>query len=330
MTKKSNQRLTAFAIVMILALLAANAYLLFTKVEQEKLIQKQNSELIEGKNLYVELEKEYYESLRDLEEMKDSNKDLNQLIDNQKEDLRIQKNRIAGLIEDAKASKNNYEVARDEIRKLREQTNQYLAQIASLQRKNSDLKNVNQTLNEDKRILEGVVENVQSQNEQLTAVKTSLTEKNVGLENEKQALEKKVDIASMIRVHNISGYGYKITNAGKMNEKQKAKYVDGISVCYNILPNDLITESNEEFFVRIVNPMGETIAIEDEGSGVLTENRSNEKVRYTISQNVAYEQKEVNKCVRWAPDQASFAPGVYKLEVYNKGYLAGTGDFVLK
>ena len=330
MSKKTNQRLTAFAIVMILALLATNAYLLFTKVEQEKLIQKQNSELIEGKNLYVDLEKEYYESLSDLEDMKSNNKDLNQLIDNQKDDLKIQKSRIAGLIEDAKNSKNNYEVARDEIRKLREQTNQYLAQIASLQRKNSDLKNVNQTLNEDKRILEGVVENVQSQNVQLAAVKTSLTEKNVGLENERESLIKKVDIASMIRVHNITGFGYKITNSGKMNEKQKAKYVDGISICYNILPNDLITESNEEFFVRIVSPMGETMAIEDLGSGVLTENRSNEKVRYTISQNVAYEQKEVNKCVRWAPDQETFAPGIYKLEVYNKGYLAGTGDFVLK
>lgn len=330
MSKKTSQRLTAFAIVMILALLAGNAYLLFTKVEQEKLIEKQNSELIEGKNLYVDLEKEYYQSLGDLEEMKSNNKDLNQLIDNQKDDLRDQKNRIAGLIEDAKNSKNNYEVARDEIRKLREQTNQYLAQIASLQRQNTDLKNVNYDLNNDKTILTKEVIQVKDEKEKLEAIKTSLTEKNVGLESEKEALIKKVDIASMIRVHNISGYGFKITNSGKMNEKSKAKYVDGVSVCFNILPNDLITKSNEEFFVRIINPIGETMAIEDLGSGVLTESRSSEKVRYTISQNVDYDQKEVNKCVRWAPDQESFAPGTYKIEVYNKGYLAGTGDFVLK
>ena len=81
--------------------------------------------------------------------------------------------------------------------------------------------------------------------------------------------------------------------------------------------------------MRVINPTGETLAIEEMGSGIMSSSVSNEQIRYTKVQEYDYSNDATQLCFKWAP-KTSFDPGTYQVEVYNKGYVAGTGAFTLK
>ena len=85
----------------------------------------------------------------------------------------------------------------------------------------------------------------------------------------------------------------------------------------------------EEFYVRIVNPRGETLAIENLGSGSISLVATGEDIRYTQSAETEYQNDEQDLCLRWNPD-IPFQTGRYEVEIYNKGFLAGTSSFELK
>ena len=93
----SSQRLIAIATVVIIALLGINGYLLYNKITKDRLIEEQKQELISSEKMQAELEKEYYQSLSDLEEMKTANEELNAIIEQQKGELKSQKDRKTNM-----------------------------------------------------------------------------------------------------------------------------------------------------------------------------------------------------------------------------------------
>src|SRR6188472_2593275 len=115
MSQSSQQKLLALATVAIIALLGLSAFLIYTKVNQDKLIKKQSVELIDEARVKADLEKEYYQALSDLEEMRSNNSELNAMIETQKAELKKQKDKIDGLIK----SQRDLEQARDEIARPR-------------------------------------------------------------------------------------------------------------------------------------------------------------------------------------------------------------------
>jgi len=154
--------------------------------------------------------------------------------------------------------------------------------------------------------------------------------------SEKQELEArasdlsyKVNMASVIKVDGFDVNGLKIRNNGKRAKKRYAKNIDELEVCFNVTANQVAEPGVEEFFVRIVNPLGETLAIENMGSGTLTNQASGEQVRYTQVKEVDYNREANTLCLVWAPNQP-FQEGEYVIEVYNKGHLAGSTAFDLK
>lgn len=107
------------------------------------------------------------------------------------------------------------------------------------------------------------------------------------------------------------------------------KNVDYIQICLDTYENEVAEIGSETFFVRVVNPVGETMAVENLGSGVLEKSVSGDKVRYTKAAEVEYDQTAVKTCLDWNPN-TSFQEGKYIVEVYNKGFLSGKGTFELK
>jgi hypothetical protein len=57
--------------------------------------------------------------------------------------------------------------------------------------------------------------------------------------------------------------------------------------------------------------------------------KTGEEVRFTQFAETEYANDEQNLCLLWNPD-TPFDSGKYAIEIYNKGYLAGTGSFELK
>ena len=56
---------------------------MYNKAQQDKVIAKHKMELDDAEQVKVELEKEYYEALSDLEELRGDNTELNAMIENQ-------------------------------------------------------------------------------------------------------------------------------------------------------------------------------------------------------------------------------------------------------
>jgi len=184
-------------------------------------------------------------------------------------------------------------------------------------------------LSEEKKVLQTNVEtermNVQNLNEEkavLVGLKENLEEKNANL-------NKKVNYGSVVRVTNITGTGLKTRNSGKTVQKSYARNAEKIEICFNTTENEIANIGNEAFFIRVVNPVGETMAVEELGSGTFTSTKTKEEIRFTQRADIDYSAAEEKVCIVWEPN-TTFAKGIYGVEVYNKGFLAGTGNFQLK
>lgn len=321
MSQTSQQRLLALATVAIIALLGLSAFLIYTKVNQDKLYKKQSSELLEETRLKTELEKEYYAALSDLEEMRGSNTELNAMIETQKQELKKQKDKIDGLLKDSR----ELDKAQEEIKKLRS----LITEVEQLRKDNADLLANNTQLTEERDMLTIQVQQEKVINEQLNTEKTTLVSDNEKLSQEKENLSSKVNVASTIKVNVVSADGYKVKGSGKESDSRKAKTIDGIRICFNTIHNEIVTPGQEEFYLRILDPLGSVMAIQDLGSGNLKLGNSSEMVQYTQRIKVDYGNEPKEGCFNWQPG-IPFEPGTYSYEVFNKGFLSGKGSFTLK
>ena len=324
-SKDSKQKLTAIAAVVIVALLALNAFLYYNYNKQKSENTELAAQNAETEKLKVELEKQYYDALSELESMRGKEENLNALIDKQKEELETKKNKIAGLLR----SKSDLKKAKAEIQEMRVQLEGYVTEINTLKEENAMLAEANTKLTEDKMMLEEEVTKERTMNEELTTAKAALVSEKEGLETEKAALTKKVTYASVVNVKDVTASGWKQKKNGKSKKRRSAKNVDFLKVCFTAEANDVTETGLEQFFVRIINPIGETLAIEDLGSGVTTNTKTGEELRYTKVKELEYNNDEMVACFMWAPN-TPFSKGEYEVEVYNKGYLAGKGTFKLK
>ena len=326
MTKtKSQQRLTAIALLAIISLLIINAILLYNKYKQDKIIHDKNERIDEISDMRSDLEKEYYEALSELEEMRGDNVKLNEMIDQQKDDLKIQKDKIINLIKDS----DDLKKARVELQNMRVMVDKYIDQVSQLEAENKVLKDSTSALREDRMLLTQKIAEERHVNDELLSEKATLTEQNESLEAERSSLVDKVSRASVIDVKNIQVEGFRYGNAGQERNRKKAKNIEVLKICFDAQPNNVTEMGNEPFYVRIVDPTGKTMAIESLGSGVLQNDLTDSKVRYTKMTEVDYKRQEQTACTAWEPG-LPFKEGEYLVEVYNKGFLSGSTIFELK
>ena len=61
-------------------------------------------------------------------------------------------------------------------------------------------------------------------------------------------LSKKVNIASVVKVKDISVAGEKVNSKGKAKKKKRSKAVDRLKVCFTTTANEVADAGVEEFF----------------------------------------------------------------------------------
>lgn len=318
-TNSQKQNFLAIAVTVGVILLAVIGFLAYSNISKARQLEQTVTELNESENLRHELETQYNSALADLEAQKTTNQELNAMIDQQKSELEQQKNRISELLRD----KGKLDKARVEIENLKSQASAYLAQIDKLKAENQALAGENAQLASQKDSLHANLQSKVAENEALSSAKAQLV-------SEKDALAGKVNIASVIKMKQVTAVGQKVKGSGKVKDENSAKSVDQIKVCFTTLSNDVAKPGVEKFYVRIINPLGETLAIEDMGSGMITNKKTGEEVRFTKMEEIDYANEEAQSCIVWAPNNASFVKGDYKVEVYNKGYLVGSNTLKLK
>ncbi|MBP6448464.1 MAG: hypothetical protein WAT22_05975 [Saprospiraceae bacterium] len=315
---QSKQNITAILIGIIILLLGAVGYLWYNLNKVTDKSQVQQTEMMELQKVQAELDQDYQAALESLEEMRGSNTQLNALIDSQKVELKAQKEKINGLI----WSKKELDKARTEIKTLNANVAKYLADIQQLKEENKILSDDNtkltQSLETEVKAKEGVIEE-----------RNTLTQEKENLSKTNAALGSKVDMANSIKINFMEVKGYEIKDGGKLKEKSKAKDIEMLRVCFLTETNMVTPAGQKKFFIRIINPQGETVAVDDQGSGVLTNKLDNTQVRYTTSGEITYKNEDTNACIDWTLPNA-LVKGEHKIEMYNNGFLVGKGQFKLK
>lgn len=322
--QKSNAK-TYLIVGLLIVSILTNGMLIFHTNKQNNLIENTQASLMTSEKLKNELESQYKQALTNLEEQRVGNKLLDEQINVMKAELKTSKDRISKLLVDSK----NYIAAKKEIESLKVQADGYLAEITKLKSENEELFASNNTLTLEKKNLSESLDAQVKSNEDLNNLKAILVSDKERLTSENTSLTKKITRASVVKVSDITVNGYILKNNGKEAEKNRAKNMDGLKVCFNIVQNPITETGKEEFHIRIINPSGETQAIENLGSGTLVNQDSNEEFRYTSKKGVQYDNKSQNTCMNWQPN-VPFQAGKYTVEIYNKGYLSGTTQFELK
>ncbi len=315
---KSKQNFTTIAIVIIILLLLLNGYQWYSNNTLSKSNEVKQSEVIELQKLNAELDQDYQSAVESLEELRGDNQELNSLIDAQKAELTTQKNKINDLI----WSKKELDKAKVELKNLNSSVTKYMAEI-------KELKEKNQILTDENVQLATKVDEVSKTNEEILTAKAALSKEKDELSKSNQTLGSKVDMANAIKVNFIEVKGYESNKKGKLSETSRAKNVNVLRVCFITETNMVTSSGQKRFYVRIIKPTGETVAMDDSGSGVLTNKLDNTQVRYTTAGDITYNNEDTNACIDWNVTDA-MVKGNYQIELYNNGFPVGQGSFKLK
>ena len=316
------KRLTTIMGVAIAALLGLCLFLLVTKYKQGETLEATSIELQEQKTAFTELDVKYNEAVTQLEQQKGVNAELDAKINEQLQQMEQQKGQIETMIRE----RRDYKSA---MARFEKQKGEYIAQIEDLKRQMGILTETNNQLTQQTQQLTTSLNETQTKLAEEGTAKAALISEKTALETERAQLSKKVDIASAVRVKNIEVKPVMLKSSGKEKTKTKAKNVDKLNVCFMTEPNEVVPAGEETFSLRIVDPTGAPLAIESLGSGVANDKRREEEFRYTTTATCNYSNGETQVCGAWQPGQ-NFVKGKYSVEVYNKGYLVGTGAFNLK
>ncbi len=315
--------------VIIIALLGLNAFFLANKVKQTKVIEKQQHELSEAEKIQEELQVQYDDAIEQLDLAAAENEDLRNQVEKQKKklerDLRRAKSRINELVNKENTSIQELADARRLVDDFVIQRDGYLNEINTLKAQNQVLSNENSTLATAKIQLETqVVETTKKVEEQIKVTETLKVEKEQ-LSEEKDKLER---LGSVLQAHSVKAVGIKQRKKGDL-ETDVAKKSDKIRVCFEVAENKITKAGPVVVFMRLINPRGETIAIESQGSGYFDDPKSGQAIRYTTSETIDYDNSAVNVCMDWK-QTASFDKGKYTAEIYNSNYLIGSKEFTLR
>jgi myosin heavy subunit len=317
-------KLSPIAIVAIVVLLALNAGLWYGFMQRGKDNAELTAQVDETTQLKAQVEQQYYEALSELEEMRSDNEEMNALIEEQKLALKEQKEKIEGLLRDSR----NLTKARAELQNLRSQMEGYVAELNQLREQNAQLAAQNNQLSYERDSLGQGLEEARFNNTQLASERAVLVAEKEELTSTTRQLQRKVTAASVIKASNLEVSGQKERRSGRFVNRRNADNVDQIQICFNTQANEVAEPGEEQFFIRIISPQGETLNVEALGSGIFT-TAAGETLPYTTQESFVYDQSANSLCSFWAPG-TPFSSGDYKIEIYNKGHLAGQTTLTLK
>ncbi len=331
-TTPNNQGTKNWIMMALIAVLAASSiYLYVSKNKQAAMATLDISNATTAKQA---IQQEYDAALGRLDLMKSENSQMDSLLNQKDGELNALRSKIESIINNNNATEGELALAREMISSLNGKLDIFKKEIATLKSTNAKLATDKEKLSKDKESLTTDKENLTKDKESLTTAKTNLETENKNINAEKEAvtekanqLEKKVEIAKVLRASNIKLSPIKHTLLGK-NEAttNKAKRADLMRITFNIDDNRISESGEKQVYVVVYNAEGDAYT-----NGKFRLANGTEK-SYSAMKTVPYVQGQASKGISldWAPINAKFNKGNYNVEIYHMGYLIGQEKVALK
>ena len=174
-------------------------------------------------------------------------------------------------------------------------------------------------------------------NEQLVAENERIREEvqeerkqNRTLQRQKEELTTKVNLASTLRIYNLTADAVRFKGGSQETETDKSRRAERIRVSFTIGQNDLVEAGTKTFYMRIADPskniickgMGDEYAFMYQG----------ELLQYTEKIQVNYDNSEKDvRAYYIKPTDKEMLPGYYFVDIYdNNNNLVGQTSFNLR
>lgn len=301
--RAGNKKAYIGVIVALLLINSVTMYMLFSEKHHATDLGSQKMALEEQfKSLTDTLDYKKAE----LEQFRGKTAELDQAITAKQAEIDKQKKDLQNLLYRGK-------LTTAELNKAKKMIAEYEGSIAEMTKKINELTEQNTTLTAQNTSL-----NTDLTNERNTTAQLSETNK---------TLAKKVEVGSLLQLAKVDVEAIKKRNNGKEVDVKHAKAAESLKISFETGQNKVLDAGPLSLYVRIINPKGETIVVQDQGSGVLQSPEAAEMIPYTKKADFDYDQNNKKVIVYWSKNIQ--APGTYKVQVYQGTQVIGQGAVTL-
>lgn len=302
--KKNNSKIIYFLI--ILFLLGTNSYLYFEYKKTETRLTISENQYEDTRTAKEELDSILRATQLQLEDYRGENDSLNQIIDSRNKELQARANEINELLRSRKISKKELDRALEQLDKFKYYAQKYQKEIEKLNQEITELRTENDKIKEHNREL--------SQRSERFELKT--------LE-----YQNKFNLAKKLSAINVKGEGIRIRGNGAESVTPKANKAEQLKITFIFTDNPIADKGEKEVFVRIIDPDGVTLSVEETGSGKFLQD--GQQTIYTVKKSITFDNSGDPVTIYWKKG-ADYPKGHYNIEIYCEGFQIGKGSFDLK
>lgn len=303
-TRKTNGLKNAALGILTAAVLGMGGYMVYDSNKHSQTIQQKETQIAKVTDEKSDIQVSFDASLARLDSMTSANSGLSSKLADKNAEITKTKAEIRTILNKKNATAGELARAKTLIASLNDKITGLEADVARLTQDNQTLTNDKVVLNQEK--------------EKLTTDLTATTEAKVNL-------EKKVDVASTLNASNIVITPVNVKRNGKEKVSTTAKRVDKLLVSFDV--NNRIAEPGAtDVYVVVIGPDGAPVTT---GAETFTTREDGNKT-YTAKLPVQIETaKSKNVEFAFAPG-SNFQQGSYKIMIYQNGFLIGQGTRELK
>jgi hypothetical protein len=239
----------------------------------------------------------------ELADYKGKNEELDQLLSSANKSIQLKEAKITKLINQNASLKK----IQKEMKALRAMKAKTLARIGDLEKQNQSLVKENEALKTDNAQLHNLVETLQAENTEL---------------------ERKVDIASVLKVQNVSVITEKKTKKGSYSKSTRSKSTDRFLVSFDLVENRVAEKGPKKLYLKITDPKGNMI--ETSESGFFPNPGDNISTPYSKMETVDYNNSEQKVTIPVDFERPDHIKGTYTVEFFCEGYFCGAKKVTLK
>jgi regulator of replication initiation timing len=152
--------------------------------------------------------------------------------------------------------------------------------------------------------------------------------KSKSLVKDKEELTARVNEAAILKAYDVTASALKLRGGNKETPTDKASRTDRVNVCFTIGENSLVKPGRKNIYVCICRP--DKIVVTKTKYDTFTFN--GQILPYSIREDISYEGKSMNLCVKWTKrdNDKPAMKGTYTVTVYAEDKEIGSGTFQLK
>lgn len=324
--KKSNRLIIIILALLLLLLVPIGFYLgMNTGANQvEKAYEKENEQDLNVKQVQEKSDSLFRALQGELEFYKNQADSLYPEVSAREEELEKQYIKIQNLIRQTKQGSGDEELYEVKMKELRTELNRLRKFVDDQTLDLAELRRANAKLAEEREEFKELYKEEQ-------ADKNRLEEDYNVLSAQTDELAAKVDLASVLKVANVNAIGAKLTPKGTDKEVNRAKKVEFIKVCFNVVRNEVVRPGINKMYLRIIDPTGWPIVVESRGSAKIANVNTGKEEYFTTMKSFNYNPSFSDMCLTWSQVPSKpFESGVYHIELYNKGHKIGKTTLALR